>query len=28
VDWFTFSDDLPRLDEDHELLEKYKKVEV
>lgn len=28
VDWFAFSDDLPRLDTDHELLEKYKKVEV
>lgn len=28
VDWFAFSNDLPRLDTDHELLAKYKKVEV
>jgi len=28
VDWCSFTDDLPRLDKDNELLENYKKVEV
>jgi hypothetical protein len=28
VDWFSYSDDLPRLDKDSELLAHYKKVET